>query len=127
MDVQEKAYDYIDYTLSELSKMEETCVSLMYFFKVFSPAGELAQKILLDHDFIEVQNEDNSHAVVCITDKGREALRMGGVREYLDYLDGQARTKKKRIRKMRNLIAWAACVAGAVVITGFAVRAARNA
>jgi hypothetical protein len=117
MDILEKSYDYIDYTLTELSKLQESCVSLLYFFKVFSPAGELAQKLLLDHGFIEVEDHNNT-AVVCITDKGREVVTMGGVREYLNYLGGQTATKKRRINKM---IAYA-CVVGAVVAMKYALK-----
>ena len=121
MDILEKSYDYIDYTLAELSKLQESCVSLLYFFKVFSPAGELAQKILLDNGFIEVEDHNNA-AVVCITDKGREVVTMGGVREYLNYMDGRAVTKSQRIKKIRRVMAYAACLAGAVMVTSYALK-----
>ena len=121
MDVLEKAYDYIDYTLTELSKLQGNCVSLLYFFKVFSPAGELAQKILLDHEFIQIQ-PDKDLSVVCITNKGREVVLMGGVRVYLDDLDEQAATKRQRIKSIRKMLGYAACVAGAVMVTRYAMR-----
>ena len=123
MDVLEKAYDYIDYTLTELSKLQENCVSLLYFFKVFSPAGELAQKILLDHQFIQLKVENNV-SIVCITAKGNTVVSMGGVREYLAYLDGQTITKKLHIRKVRKLITYTACILGAVAVTGYVLRKA---
>ncbi|HEX6181591.1 MAG TPA: hypothetical protein VFZ47_10125 [Chitinophagaceae bacterium] len=123
MDILEKAYDYIDYTLAELSRLQGNCVSLLYFFKVFSPAGEVAQKILLDHEFIKIQTEKNL-SVVCITDKGREVVMMGGVREYLGYLDEQATTKRQRIKTIRRMLGYAACVAGAVIFTRYALRRA---
>src|SRR5688572_3570705 len=125
MDILEKAYDYIDYTLVELSRLEESCVSLLYFFKLFSPAGELAQKILLEHSFIEVEN-DNNLSVACITDRGREVIRVGGVREYLGHLDEQAASKKYRTKKFRRMLTLAACFAGAVIVTGYALRVAKS-
>ena len=121
MDILEKAYDYIDYTLSELSNLEENCVSLLYFFKVFSPAGELAQKILLDHGFIEVEKNKNL-SVVCITDRGREVVSMGGVRKYLDQLEEQKVTRKTRVRKVRRMLTFAACVAAGLVATGISLK-----
>ena len=124
MDIREKAYDYIDYTLAELSKLQESCVSLLYFFKVFSPAGELAQKILIDHGFIKIEDDDDKVAVVCITDKGREVVTIGGVREYLEHVDETAATKRQRIKNIRRIIAFAACLAGAVIATSYALRKA---
>lgn len=121
MDILEKAYDYIDYTLIELSKLEDRCVSLMYFFKLFSPAGELAQKILLDHSFVEVEKENNV-SVVCITERGRQVIESGGVREYLGHLDEQTATKKHRVKSIRKMLALAACLAGVVIVTGYALR-----
>lgn len=120
MDILDKAYDYIDYTLIELSKLEESCVSLLYFFKVFSPAGQLAQNILLENGFIEV--ETNRSLVVCITDRGREVLSMGGVREYFDHVDAQTKAQKDRIRKVRKMLTWAACMVGVVLVAGVALK-----
>ncbi|HYF30464.1 MAG TPA: hypothetical protein VD993_05045 [Chitinophagaceae bacterium] len=125
MDVLEKAYDYIDYTLSELSKLEGNCVSLLYFFKLFSPAGKLAQQILMDNSFITVEKESNV-SVVCITEKGREVVQRGGVREYLGYLDEQDRTKKQKAKAIRKMFALAAFVAGAVLVTGYALRVTKT-
>ena len=86
MDILDKAYDYIDYTLEQLSKLEESSVSLLYFFKLFSPAGKLAQHLLVEHSFIETDKE-NTYAVIGITERGRAVLTMGGMRKYLDSLE----------------------------------------
>lgn len=120
MDILDKAYDYIDYTLEELAKLEETSVSLLYFFKLFSPAGRLAQHLLTEHSFIQVEG-NNDVAVTGITDRGRAVLTMGGIRKYLDHLDMQNVTTKVRVKKMQKVIIAAACVAGSVVLF-FAVK-----
>lgn len=115
MDILDKAYDYIDYTLEQLSKLEESSVSLLYFFKLFSPAGKLAQRLLIEHSFIEVEN-DNSLAAVGITDRGREVLNMGGIRKYLDSLDGETVPDEQKIKSVRKMIITAACIAGSVIL-----------
>lgn len=124
MDILEKAYDYIDYTLEELAKLEESCVSLMYFFKLFSPAGELAQRLLVDHSFIEVDG-NNSMAVVGITERGRAVLRTGGIREYLHYLDMQGYKESRRQKLKRALISFSVIIAGSAVIIGYGIHAFR--
>jgi hypothetical protein len=115
MDMLDKAYDYIDYTLEQLAKLEESSVSLMYFFKLFSPAGKLAQHLLIEHSFIETEG-GNSHAVVGITERGREVLSMGGIRKYLDHLDAQINDKEQRIIKLRKIMITAAIVAGSALV-----------
>jgi hypothetical protein len=114
MDILEKAYDYIDYTLEELARLEESSVSLLYFFKLFSPAGELAQHLLVKHSFIEVE-EDSSVAVVGITERGRAVVQMGGVRNYLDHLDKKIILKRKT-RSFRKIFGWTAFVAGSALV-----------
>lgn len=110
MDILEKAYDYIDYTLEELNKLEEKCLSLLYFFKLFSPAGELAQKILVEHSFIDVEKDLNG-AVVGITDRGRAVIEMDGIRNYLDYLDTHATLQHKRVTSWKEFLKVGACLA----------------
>lgn len=113
MDILEKAYDYIDYTLEELNKLEEKCLSLLYFFKLFSPAGELAQKILVEHSFIEVEEELNG-AVVGITDRGREVIEMGGIRNYLNYLDWHSSSSRSKARTVKSVVKTGVCLAAGV-------------
>ena len=115
MDILDKAYDYIDYTLEQLSKTGETSVSLLYFFKLFSPAGKLAKHLLMEHSFIEVDSND-ALAVIGITERGRDVVTMGGIRKYLDYLDVQAVNNEQRSRKMRKVMITAACVAGSALV-----------
>lgn len=124
MDILEKAYDYIDYTLEELAKLEEKCVSLLYFFKLFSPAGELAQQLLVDHSFIEVE-KNSSVAVVGITAKGRAVLNMGGIREYLNHLDDEALRKTRRLRSVRKILTWTVCVAGSALVLKYGINVLR--
>ena len=107
--------------LQSYSRMEDSCVSLMYFFKLFSPAGEIAQKILLDNAFIAVTH-DNNGEVVCITNKGREVIMSGGVREFMKNSIEQASTKKLRVKKIRTALAWAACFVGVILVTGYAFK-----
>lgn len=115
MDILDKAYDYIDYTLEQLSKLEESSVSLLYFFKLFSPAGKLAQHLLVEHSFIETE-DGNSHAVVGITERGRTVLTMGGIRKYLDHLETQTNDKEQRVKKFRKILITAALVAGSALV-----------
>ena len=115
MDILDKAYDYIDYTLEELAKLEETSVSLQYFFKLFSPAGQLAQHLLTEHSFIQMES-GSSLAVTGITDRGRAVLTMGGIRKYLDHLDMQNMEYKERVKKMRKMFIATACVAGSALL-----------
>lgn len=115
MDVLDKAYDYIDYTLEQLAKLEESSVSLLYFFKLFSPAGKLAQHLLVQHCFIETDSQ-NSHAVVGITERGRTVLTMGGIRKYLDSLDMEAAQRQQRVVTMRKIMLTAAIVAGSALV-----------
>jgi hypothetical protein len=115
MDILDKAYDYIDYTLEQLSKQEVSSVSLLYFFKLFSPAGKLAQHLLVEHSFI-ITDRENSLAVVGITDRGRHALAMGGIRKYLDHLDGETALKRQRVKHVRKLLLAAAIVAGSALV-----------
>jgi hypothetical protein len=114
MDILDKAYDYIDYTLEQLAKLEETSVSLLYFFKLFSPAGKLAQHLLIEHSFIEIEGNDNR--VTGITERGRAVLTMGGIRQYLDHLDMQHVVSESRIKKLRKVLIATACVAGSVLL-----------
>jgi hypothetical protein len=125
MDILEKAYDYIDYTLEELGKLEEKCVSLLYFFKLFSPAGELAQQILIEHSFIEVE-KDLSGAVVGITDRGRNVIQMGGIRNYLNYLDREASLQYKKIRSFGKLFKWSAYIAASALVLSYTIWAVRQ-
>lgn len=111
MDILDKAYDYIDYTLEQLSKLEESSVSLLYFFKLFSPAGKLAQHLLVEHSFIET-DRDNSYAVIGITERGRSVLTMGGIRKYLDHLDTEVAQRKERVKRMRVIM-----ISAAVAVT----------
>lgn len=115
MDILDKAYDYIDYTLEQLSKQELSSVSLLYFFKLFSPAGKLAQHLLVQHSFIVTDNE-NSLAVVGLTERGRHALAMGGIRKYLDHLDEEIAIKRQRVRQVRRILLAAAIVAGSALL-----------
>ena len=115
MDILDKAYDYIDYTLEQLAKLEESSVSLLYFFKLFSPAGKLAQRLLIEHSFIELE-DGNSLAAVGITDRGRAVLDMGGIRKYLDSLDRQVIVKKQRIKAVRKMVITAACTAASIIL-----------
>lgn len=126
MDILEKAYDYIDYTLEELAKLEEKCVSLLYFFKLFSPAGELAQRILIEHSFIEVE-KDMSGAVVGITDRGRAVVQMGGIRRYLNYLDEEAAAENTRISSVRKILRWSAYIAASALVLSYTLWAIRHA
>ena len=115
MDILDKAYDYIDYTLEQLSKLEESSVSLLYFFKLFSPAGKLAQRLLVEHSFIET-NRENTYAVIGITDRGRAVLTMGGIRKYLDHLDTEVVQQKERVKKMRTIMITAAAAAASALL-----------
>lgn len=114
MEVLDKAYDYIDYTLEQLDKLEETSVSLLYFFKLFSPAGKLAEHILIEHSFIEIESHNN--LVTGITSRGRAVLIMGGIRKYLDHLDVQDAVNRERVKKLRRVLIATACVAGSVLL-----------
>lgn len=125
MDILEKAYDYIDYTLEELARLEEKCVSLLYFFKLFSPAGELAQQILIEHSFIEVEKE-LSGAVVGITERGRNVIQMGGIRNYLNYLDRQASLEHKKTRSFGKLLKWSAGVTASALVISYTIWAIRR-
>ena len=115
MDILDKAYDYIDYTLEQLAKLEESSVSLLYFFKLFSPAGKLAQRLLVEHSFIETDSE-NSSAVIGITDRGRAVLTMGGIRKYLDRLDMEVASRKQRVKQVRKIVMVAAIAAGSALV-----------
>lgn len=115
MDVLDKAYDYIDYTLEQLARLEESPVSLLYFFKLFSPAGKLAQHLLAEHSFIETDSE-NSHAVVGITERGKAVLTMGGIRKYLDHLDMEAALRRQRVKQVRRIMIAAAVAAGSALL-----------
>lgn len=126
MDILEKSYDYIDYTLEELAKLEDKCVSLLYFFKLFSPAGQLAQRLLIEHAFIEVEHELNG-AVVGITDRGRAVLNMGGIRNYLDGLDEKTVTENKARKALKKALTLSACFAASAIALGYAIRAFRHA
>lgn len=112
MDMVEKAYDYIDYTLEELCKLESHCVSLLYFFKLFSPAGQLANDLLVRNDFISV-NEDK---LVAITDKGKSVLRMGGIRDYLEHLDRQEMMRQAGLKKIKKIFQWTAGAAATLLV-----------
>jgi hypothetical protein len=120
MEILEKAYDYIDYTLEELAKLEDKCVSLLYFFKLFSPAGELAQQILIEHSFIDVE-KDRSGAVVGITDRGRTVVQMGGIRNYLNYLDHHPVTRHKKIKALGKVLKWSAYVAASAIVLSYVI------
>lgn len=124
MDILEKAYDYIDYTLEELAKLEEKCVSLVYFFKLFSPAGKLAQHLLIDHSFIEVE-KDNSVAVTGITERGRAVLNMGGIRNYLNHLDEEAQSKTRRLSLIRKILALTVGIAGSALLVRYGFQVLR--
>ena len=115
MDILDKAYDYIDYTLEQLAKTQESSVSLLYFFKLSSTAGKLAKHLLIEHSFIEV---DSNHAlaVIGITQKGRDVVSMGGIRKYLDYLDMLAMNDKNRLKKIKRIMIAAGCAAGSAIV-----------
>jgi hypothetical protein len=115
MDILDKAYDYIDYTLEQLAKLEESSVSLLYFFKLFSPAGKLAQHLLVEHSFIETDGE-NGNAVIGITERGRAVLTMGGIRKYLDHLDMEVASRKQRVKQVRKILMAAAVAAGSAFL-----------
>jgi hypothetical protein len=108
MDILEKAYDYIDYTLEELNKLEDSCVSLLYFFKLFSPAGKLAQHLLVKHSFVEVQQEPVG--VACITERGRAVVQMGGIRNYLDHVDHQSFLQEQKVQRLRKWLGAAVAI-----------------
>ena len=115
MDILDKAYDYIDYTLEQLAKLEQSSVSLLYFFKLFSPAGKLAQQLLVEHCFIETDSE-NSSAVIGITERGMTVLTMGGIRKYLDHLDMEVASRKQRVKQVRKIVMVAALAAGSAFL-----------
>jgi hypothetical protein len=112
MDIAEKAYDYIDYTLEELCKLESHCVSLLYFFKLFSPAGQLANDLLVRNEFISI----NEGRLVAITDKGKSVLRMGGIREYLQKMDRQEMIRRAGLKKVKKIVQWTAGAAATILV-----------